>query len=105
MKERQLSTSEDSSTGSPSPLVPMSQQQQQQQDSVTQEEILKQRNTRLQGRVHVLQEHNKRLEGCIAQLKLISEMVCTTYMYVFGDGIFRQGLWVYSYLSTVSVAT
>ena len=41
----------------------------------TTEEALKQRNSSLQGRVHVLQEHNRRLEGCISQLKLISEMV------------------------------
>ena len=39
------------------------------------EEALKQRNSALQGRVHVLQEHNRRLETCIAQLKLIAEAV------------------------------
>lgn len=39
------------------------------------EETLKQRNSALQGRVEVLQEHNRRLEGCISQLRLISELV------------------------------
>jgi hypothetical protein len=42
---------------------------------VSSEVVLKQRNTSLQDRVQVLQEHNRRLEGCIAQLKLIAEVV------------------------------
>ncbi len=36
---------------------------------------LKHRNTALQGRVEILQEHNKRLEGCIAQLCYIADVV------------------------------
>ncbi len=36
---------------------------------------LKHRNTALQGRVEILQEHNRRLEGCIAQLRYIADVV------------------------------
>lgn len=41
----------------------------------TRELALKRRNNALQGRVEVLQEHNRRLEGCIAQLRLIADIV------------------------------
>lgn len=46
-----------------------------QQGAEPNDDILKQRNSSLQGRVQVLQEQNRRLEGCIAQLKLIAETV------------------------------
>ncbi len=36
---------------------------------------LKHHNTALQGRVEILQEHNRRLEGYIAQLHYIADVV------------------------------
>ena len=61
MKQRQLSFE----TDGPSDLI----------GAESREDILLKRNTSLQGRVKVLQQHNSRLENCISQLKLISEMV------------------------------
>ena len=66
-------------------LAPPTQQQQQGPAMPLEssgEDTLKQRNLLLQGRVRVLQEHNRRLEGCISQLKLIAEMVCAPTIYV-----------------------
>ncbi len=63
MKEHQFFS------GTPSALAPP------QQGAGPNEDVLMKRNTSLQGRVRVLQEHNRRLEGCIAQLKLIAEVV------------------------------
>lgn len=64
MKERQMFTE-----------APPTQQAGAESGEGSTEDVLKERNSSLQGRVEVLQVHNKRLENCIAQLKLIAEVV------------------------------
>lgn len=82
------------------PPAPPTQQHQQQQQQGANEDSLKQRNDSLQGRVRVLQVHNRRLESCIAQLKLIAEMVSTKHVFILS----RMWKWYWFGLADVPIA-